>query len=235
VLTYTGIGDVHYEISDLARNISIRIKPFEGVRVTVPRRSSYADAEKFVLDKLRWIERNALKMKEIESGYTRFTNTTQFQTRSHRLAIVRDDGRNIRHRIADGTIRVFIPFEKKMESAEVQQAIRNAIERAMRKEALEFLPPRLDKIATHYGFKYKTVSIKNSRSRWGSCTYDNHINLSLHLMMLPTLLIDYVIIHELCHTVHKNHGEHFWELMTKITGDARKLSREVDKYKIGIY
>jgi predicted metal-dependent hydrolase len=63
----------------------------------------------------------------------------------------------------------------------------------------------------------------------------NNINLSLHLMRLPEALCDYVILHELAHTVEKNHGPRFWALLDKISGDARGLDNQLKNFKIAIF
>ena len=110
-----------------------------------------------------------------------------------------------------------------------------AIERAWRQEAKEYLPERVKTLAAKHKFQYKKVAIKNSKTRWGSCSYDNSINLSLHLMRLPNHLIDYVILHELVHTKVKNHSRDFWQLLDIVSGNAKKLDREVKEYSIEIY
>ena len=102
-------------------------------------------------------------------------------------------------------IDVSIPQSNAVEDAEVQNEIRRAIERAWRKEAKEYLPKRVSDLANIHKFEFNKVSVKNSKTRWGSCSFDNSINLSLHLMRLPDHLVDYVILHELVHTKIKNH------------------------------
>ena len=102
---------------------------------------------------------------------------------------------------------------------------------AWRIEAQSYLPTRIHQIAQQLGLKYGTVTIRNSRSRWGSCSVRNDISLSLHLMKLPDALIDYVIIHELCHTIHKNHGPRFHQLLDRLTGGQdRTLRRQLKAY-----
>jgi predicted metal-dependent hydrolase len=77
------------------------------------------------------------------------------------------------------------------------------------------------------------VKIQSSRTRWGSCSASNSINLSLFLMALSSRLIDYVIKHELCHTVHHDHSDKFWRLMDDVTdGKAKALRRELKANKM---
>jgi hypothetical protein len=98
------------------------------------------------------------------------------------------------------------------------------------------LPPKVRTFARQYNFKINKVFIKNMKSRWGSCSAVNNINLNLHLMRLPEHLIDYVVLHELCHTVEKNHGPGFWNLLNKLTeGRAKKLAAEMRQYRTTLY
>lgn len=103
----------------------------------------------------------------------------------------------------------------------------------MRREAKKVLPERVALLAERFGFKYGRVSIRASRSKWGSCSGENNISLSLFLMTLPEHLRDYVIIHELCHTVHHNHSASFHALVDRSLGGAEKsLQRELRQYSI---
>lgn len=103
----------------------------------------------------------------------------------------------------------------------------------MRREAKKVLPERVALLAERFGFKYGRVAIRASRSKWGSCSGENNISLSLFLMTLPEHLRDYVIIHELCHTVHHNHSASFHALVDRSLGGAEKsLQRELRQHSI---
>ena len=126
----------------------------------------------------------------------------------------------------DSTIRD-VDFTKE----EVQRLVRNAIIRAMKKVAGEYLPPLLDALAEHYGLSYKRVKITGSKGRWGSCSAAGSINLSCYLMLLPSHLMDYVLLHELSHTKEMNHGPRFWELLDSMTeGRAHLLRAELRQF-----
>ena len=104
---------------------------------------------------------------------------------------------------------------------------------SMRRAAHLDLPPRVAAIAARTGLKYNRLSIRAARTKWGSCSGRNDISLSLYMMMLPDRLRDYVIIHELCHTVHHNHSPRFHALVDSLTGGReRELDRELKKYRI---
>lgn len=117
----------------------------------------------------------------------------------------------------------------------MQAADREALNNELRRKAREYLPGRTALLAAEHGFSYRLVSIRASRTRWGSCSAANNINLSIYLMQLPPRLIDYVILHELVHTRHKNHSAAFWELLDDHTGGtARALAKEIRKHRISI-
>lgn len=101
-----------------------------------------------------------------------------------------------------------------------------------RKLAWEILPKRLDELAKKYGFTYRKVFIKNQRTIWGSCSYDNNINLNSNLVALDNELIDYVILHELTHTVYKNHQKEFYSLLIKNMPNAMEVQKRLKKITI---
>ncbi|MBO4662813.1 MAG: M48 family metallopeptidase [Bacteroidaceae bacterium] len=101
----------------------------------------------------------------------------------------------------------------------------------LRKAAKQYLPIRLAELAQQFNFHYTGLKIQSSRTRWGSCSGTNSINLSLFLMRVPEHLIDYVILHELCHTVHHDHSDRFWALMDEVTGGkAKELRKQLANY-----
>ncbi len=101
----------------------------------------------------------------------------------------------------------------------------------IRKEAREMLVPRLYELSAKHGFIFNKVALKNNVSNWGSCSSRNNINLNIRLIYLPQELIDYVILHELCHLKHHNHGEEFHFLLNSILNNQEKrLSKELRSY-----
>ena len=96
--------------------------------------------------------------------------------------------------------------------------------------AKSYLSKRTDELSKKHGFKYNKVTIKNQKTRWGSCSGYNNISLNLQLTSLPSNLIDYVILHELVHTLIKNHSPLFWGSLDKYVGNARSLDKELKKY-----
>ena len=104
----------------------------------------------------------------------------------------------------------------------------------MREAARAALVPKLLSAAARYGFPFKgRVAIKNNVSNWGSCSSKGNINLNMRLILLPEHLQDYVILHELCHLRHPNHGPAFHSLLDTLLGGCETaLSRELRTWRI---
>ena len=235
IINIDGIGNVTFRRSQRARYLNISVRPFIGARVSVPIGMSYKSAEVIVKERKIWVNKHLDKMREIEKQQTEFDESSGFSTRKHKLVLKRADRKNISIRLSKGKINIVYPTELKSNSKEVQAAIRKGIERALRKESKEYLPTKVKELATKFGFEFNELYLKNIKSRWGSCSQKNNINLSIHLMRLEDHLIDYVILHELAHTVEHNHSHKFWNLLDAVSGSAKKLDKELRKYRIAIY
>ena len=93
-----------------------------------------------------------------------------------------------------------------------------------------YLIRRLEEIAQDNGFIYNKATIRNQKTRWGSCSGKNNLSLNIQLINLPHELIDYVIFHELVHTKVKNHSLVFWKKLDEFVGNAKSLNKELKQY-----
>jgi predicted metal-dependent hydrolase len=118
-----------------------------------------------------------------------------------------------------------------MAHVEVQAKAKDASIRALKAQAESLLPKRLETLAKEQGFSYKSVSVRQLTSRWGSCDQFKNITLSLYLMQLPWHLIDYVLLHELTHTKVFKHGPDFWAEMDRHVVNSKDLRKELKDYK----
>ena len=217
------------------RCMTISVKPVEGVVVTCPASLSDQEVYKVLQEKSHWIQRQSVRIADWKNHFTRFEEGREYRTRAHRLVTETHARPTIHIKVEKGIIKVIYPEFAGIGDPKVQAAIRKGVEEAWRIEAKSWLPERTEQLAGKFGFRCGKVTVRDSRTRWGSCSWDNNISLSLHLMMLPDHLIDYVILHELVHTVHKNHGKGFWQMLDTITGGVQKLEKEINSYQIGIY
>ncbi len=102
---------------------------------------------------------------------------------------------------------------------ELDHLLRQALAEVLRTEAKLILPKRLAFFASRFGFSCGKVTVKHNSSNWGSCSARGNINLNLNLVRLPEPLCDYVILHELCHLRHPDHGPAFHDLLEKLCTD----------------
>ena len=103
-----------------------------------------------------------------------------------------------------------------------------------RPAAVRKLTARLRELALCHGFVYERVTIRNQKSRWGSCSARNNISLNMKLVLLPDELMDYVLLHELLHTRIKNHGPAFWDALERLAGDARQKRARLKAYHLAV-
>ena len=165
------------------------------------------------------------------SGPALLDERSELQATTFRLHIFRTERSNFYMRLEDGVLHIACPNETRFEEEEVQSLLKSMLEKALRHEAKRLLPERITLLARQHGFMLTGVKINNSKTHWGSCTMKKSINLSQSLMLLPWHLVDYVLLHELCHTIEMNHSERFWKLMDKVTDNqAIRLRSELKNY-----
>jgi len=175
-------------------------------------------------------------MARFEQRATLFTEETVFRTKDHTLVMGRHEKATIRAEIRDHVIRIAYPSFASPDDPKIQQVVRRAIAAALKLEAEKYLPGMTARLAEQFGFHYRVVSCRNNKTRWGSCSRDNRISLNIHLMRLPEHLQRYVVLHELCHTVHKHHQKPFWQHLEQVTGGrARLLDKELNAFSPEIF
>lgn len=144
---------------------------------------------------------------------------------SHILECIASDSQQSSAKLRGLTLEVQLANNAHLTDVAVQQLIRPLIGKALQKEARAYLPRRLHYLADQHGFMYKKVRFGTQKGRWGSCSSSGTISLNVGLMALDPNLIDYVLIHELCHTKHMNHSARFWSLVESCLPDY-KLRRK---------
>jgi predicted metal-dependent hydrolase len=205
-----------------------------AIKVSIPYRLSFNDGEKFVFERIDWIKKSLVKVESAIPAKKFIDEQTEFNTRSRKLKLFENSDTRYHVKLSENEILLSYPKGANVYSDQSQQAFRKLIVEALRAEAKQYLPKRVVELAHLHGFKFSGVQVKNATTRWGSCSYRNNINLNINLVVLPDDLSDYIILHELAHTVHKNHGLQFWDLLNRISGDAKGKASKLKGYKLGI-
>jgi len=99
-------------------------------------------------------------------------------------------------------------------------------------KALDFVQKRVRFYNKIYGFSFNKIFIKNQKTRWGSCSCKQNLNLNYKILFLPEKLQDYIIVHEMCHLKEFNHSKKFWELVQKALPDYLDIKKELRRHGI---
>ena len=122
-------------------------------------------------------------------------------------------------RLEDGILQISMPVGIDIEDSTAQKAIQRIVLKFLRQEAERVLPEKMEYWSNRCQLLYKSLKIDTAKSRWGCCSSSKDIKLSCYLLLLPERLIDYVIVHELCHTREMNHGPRFKALLHSFFSD----------------
>ncbi|OYW86414.1 hypothetical protein B7Z17_00445 [Candidatus Saccharibacteria bacterium 32-49-10] len=209
-------GEIVVRSHQNSSRISLKIAPDGRLRASTPRNTPLF-AVKALLQTSRGKIRSMLAEHMSEHGYS----SNRQIGKSHSLIIV---NRANRSSVETSGTKIFVYLEpgEELSRLSTQRLIRDHVLKALRKEAKSYLPRRLAYLAEQNGFKYSSVKLTHASSRWGSCSSSGTISLNISLMQLPFNLLDYVLIHELCHTRQMNHSRKFWTDVASIDPDFRE-------------
>lgn len=231
---YKDVGEVEFIRKRGNRNIRIVIKPFSKVTVSFPWHTSISSAEIFFQEKMEWVIKTRQKMQKVEDSRYVFGKGEPFRTRFRDLNILPLNTDKLYANINLFSIDVFYPEGTDIENDSLQYFIKKTVEIVLKDEAEMYLPERVKYLSEKFSFRYNNLTIKKSKRLWGCCYINNNIFLNYYLMRLPEHLSDFVILHELVHTIYKNHGPAYKQKLDSITGGYKKLEKELKTYSISI-
>jgi predicted metal-dependent hydrolase len=204
-----------------SRYVRLKIKPDGSLLATLPARAALSNVQQLIdesRDELRKIIRTMPVSKVV------YRDNMQIGA-SHVLTITNARTSEPKSRINGQHITVWLPADMPPLANAAQEHIREVVKKALTKEAKSYLPRRLKYLADQFGFTYEKVRFSNAKGRWGSCSSRGTISLNVALMRLPRDVIDYILIHELCHTKNMNHSTEFWNSVEAIVPNYKQLRR----------
>ncbi len=207
-------GTVTVRKSRSTNTIRASLAPNGTLRISMP-----ALAPLFMAKRMLNASRSQIRELQQVSGQRLFADGMQIG-KSHSILV--SPANTLRVVTRGQVIHVELPEGEAIDTAGTQQAIRQAVLKALRKEAKSYLPRRLAHLAQEFGFSYSEVRFSHASSRWGSCSSNGTISLNIALMMQDFSIIDYVLIHELAHTKHMNHSDAFWQEVARANPDYKR-------------
>lgn len=226
IISDKDFGKIHFVVRRSARNITMRVKE-DGLHVTTPPYRSITALLEAIApfrERLRNVC-SEVKPKPFDLNFS-------IEAECFRLKLETSPLKNFTVSMRDETVVIACPAHADFTTDRVQTLVKNAVMRAMRKKAEEYLPPLVQYWSSLFDLPYNKVTISKARSRWGSCSSKRDISLSFYLMLLPAHLMDYVILHELAHTREMNHGPKFWELLNQLAdGKGLALRKELRMHR----
>jgi predicted metal-dependent hydrolase len=220
-----GVGTVSIFKRRGQNTVKLSITAKRQIRVTIPSWAPYATGVAFAQRQSDWLRAH---LPPAPAGLTDW----QAVGKQHRLRLKPVAGLTKPTRRSKGLlITISYPPSMSPTSSVIQTLATKASIEALRDEAEELLPGRLQRLANENGFTFNGVQVKKLTGRWGSCSSKQLIVLNLFLMQLPWELIDYVLYHELAHTRHMNHGTGFWDELIGLEPRARALRRIIRTYQ----
>ena len=222
-------GEIKIRKNKLARSVKLSVGVDGNLRASIPYYSPEFAVRRLVNGNRDEI-RKMLATHNAKNSY----QDGDLIGKTHTLFLRKFSGEEIKISNEGNQILVQIPPELAFENPLVQSEIRKTVSKILRKQAKAYLPRRIDFLAEKYGFSFEKLRFSHTGTRWGSCSSSGTISINIALINLPHHLIDYVIIHELCHTRQMNHSSKFWQEVEKYCPDYKKYVQEIKQFSPSI-
>ena len=190
-----------------ARRYLLRLRPDGVARVTIPRRGTIAAARDFAARNVGWLEQQWLLLSNRPTVGSGWQVGTEIYFRGEMVRVESAAADQIRF------------GSEQLQVADVTVDLRPVIQHHLRQLAAQELPPRVRELAIGQGVEVTRISIRNQKSRWGSCSRRGTISLNWRLIQTPAFVRDYIILHELAHRRHMNHSDKFWQEVERMCPD----------------
>ena len=187
-----------------ARRVRVSVDAERGVEVVLPQRAPDRAAGAAIRELRPWIERRLRDLEQVRATVAARDGTVPYL--GEELLLVPEPGRTRVHRRGD-VLRV------------PEGDAAPALERWYRRMAKAEIAPRLDAAVAALGTSYTGLTVRNQRTRWGSCSSTGAMSFNWRLLLAPEDVLDYVVWHEACHLVHMDHSPRFWGLVARHVPD----------------
>lgn len=202
---------VRLEVNAKARRLIIRLDERRREAVAVaPSRGQIEAAAAFAAERVDWISSRLQHLPEV----VRFEEGAIFNYRGEPCQIAGEGEGRLARLVAGEPRTLCAPGDP--------ETLHLRVERFLKKQARADLTRAVKRHTETLGVDYKGISVKDTRSRWGSCTFDGQLSFSWRLIMAPPAVLDYVAAHECAHLIEMNHSNKFWALVGKCCPDWKR-------------
>lgn len=232
-----GSGQLNFKLvqSRLARHIHFKISPNQGLEVVVPYRFNLSRVPHLLQKKQDWIFENLKKMSRLAEQESfqkpKFADGMQIQTlgQSKTVHFIPRQNKTIKSktgnpRIQETATEILIIYTGSPNPHIISHA-KKILETHLKKIFKKHILQRTAQISQEMGTHYNRITIRAQKTRWGSCSRQNNLNFNWRLIFMPLAITDYIIIHELSHTVHHNHSKRFYALVENFCPDYKLLKK----------
>jgi len=205
--------EVNQIVRSKRKTLALIVRPDGSLVVRAPLRTSEKSIRDFIESHAEWVEKKQVEARAaLPPAPRRYEPGEMFMYLGHAypLEIVNEQRQPL---LLNGNFKL-------AESAQGKAAL--AFERWYRAQARQILNERAKLFAGQYDFQYKKIGITSARTRWGSCSANGSLNFSWRLILAPMEAVDYVVVHELVHTVFHNHSKRFWKKVETILPDYKE-------------
>ncbi|MCF6288100.1 MAG: M48 family metallopeptidase [Proteobacteria bacterium] len=203
------------------RTLAMKVRKDGRLQLNVPLRSNHKDIEEFIINKYSWIKKQLNKKPQKTTGLMyQDGELHKYQGQDYPLKLIAANFSKVE--LLNGFIIIY---------HRASTSTKALLHNWYRIQALACFKQRTKLLANNYNFpKIKAIKVRYMRARWGSCNSRAEITYNVHLIKAPPACIDYVIIHELCHLLHHNHGQGFYQLQAKLNPSWQQQKHELNHF-----
>jgi predicted metal-dependent hydrolase len=199
------------------KTLALVVRPDGSLLVRAPWRTPKYMIQEFVEKNRKWIEtKQAQALAVLPTAPRQYVPGEMFLYLGTSYPLELVDGQREPLRLDDGKFK--LALSRQGDGA-------SAFERWYREQARQVLTARVEFFARQFDFQYKRIRITSARTRWGSCSATGSLSFSWRLILAPLAVVDYVVVHELVHTVFHNHSKQFWDRVGTVMPDFPKHRR----------
>jgi predicted metal-dependent hydrolase len=216
-----------FRCSKKARRMRMQIDTRGNIIVVAPWHAGEKIVNDFIVKNHGWLEKQLAKIGKLKKKRPEFHYMTgdifYYFGEPVTLEVHPADAKRPTIKIRGD--KMFITLHRNISLNEGIESIKKTIADFYREKAEETIRDRLEHFNEHYGFRYNRVTMRDQKSRWGSCSRMGNINFNWRLIMAPIEVIDYVVVHEMCHLKEMNHSYRFWALVAQIMPEHKKYRK----------